>query len=184
MARYKPGAKEATRRRIVDEASRQFRAKGVEATSIADIMAALDMTVGGFYKHFDSKAALLHESMGHALGQASNLLARATARAADEDRLRKLAAIYLTPEHLQNVATGCPIAALSNDIARADEATRARFQEHLLTYLDSLVADTDSVSRAEQWRTMATLVGGLMVARSVADEDLAREILEACKSAF
>lgn len=184
MARYKPGTKEATRQRIVDEASRQFREKGVEATSIADIMGALDMTVGGFYKHFDSKSALLQESMGHALGQATKLLTRATDSVDEDQRLSLLAQIYLTPEHRENVAMGCPIAALTNDIARADESTRQQFQEQLLGYLDSLTEGSDSVTRRQQWQTLATLVGGLMVARSVVDEELANEIMNACKGAF
>lgn len=184
MARYKPGTREATRQRIVDEASRQFREKGVESTSIADIMGALDLTVGGFYKHFESKAALLRESLGYALDQASTRLARATDAIDDNQRLSTLARIYLTPEHRENVATGCPIAALTNDIARADEATRQQFQEQLLAYLDSMVDGSETVTRDEQWQTLATLVGGLLIARSVVDEDLANEIMDACKMRF
>ena len=47
------------RARIVEGASRLFRERGVEAVSVADIMAAVEMTVGGFYKHFASKEALV-----------------------------------------------------------------------------------------------------------------------------
>ncbi|MFP6584972.1 MAG: TetR family transcriptional regulator, partial [Candidatus Hydrogenedentota bacterium] len=142
MARYKPGTKEETHKRIVDEASRQFRAKGIEATSIADVMGALDLTVGGFYKHFSSKAALLNEAMGGALAQSARRLSRATPAEGETDRRAALARMYLTQEHRMNIASGCPIAALGNDISRADDATRKGFEEQLLAYMDT-VADGD-----------------------------------------
>ena len=41
----------ATRARIVAVAARLFRARGIDATSVADVMSALGLTVGGFYRH-------------------------------------------------------------------------------------------------------------------------------------
>src|SRR5438046_10698012 len=38
-----------TRRQIVETASRLFRGQGIAAVSVADIMSALGLTVGGFY---------------------------------------------------------------------------------------------------------------------------------------
>lgn len=182
MARYKPGTKETTRKRIIEEASRQFREKGVESTSIADVMGALELTVGGFYKHFPSKAALLDEAMGVALTQSAKRLSHATPVQGETDRRGALARMYLTPEHRLNVASGCPIAALCNDIARADEETRRGFQQQLLAYMDTVADGEFADATPERWRTMATLVGGLMIARSVADEDLSDEILDACRA--
>ncbi|BBD97023.1 TetR/AcrR family transcriptional regulator [Sphingobium amiense] len=56
---------QATRNRakIVDRASALFRRSGVEPISVAGVMAATGMTVGGFYKHFGSKDDLVAESM-------------------------------------------------------------------------------------------------------------------------
>ena len=53
----------ATRARIVAVAARLFRARGIDATSVADVMSALGLTVGGFYRHFDSKEALVTEAI-------------------------------------------------------------------------------------------------------------------------
>ena len=53
----------ATRARIVAVAARLFRARGIDATSVADVMSALGLTVGGFYRHFDSKEALVAEAI-------------------------------------------------------------------------------------------------------------------------
>src|SRR5213075_2094460 len=53
----------ATRARIVAVAARMFRARGIDATSIADVMSALGLTIGGFYRHFESKEALVAEAI-------------------------------------------------------------------------------------------------------------------------
>jgi Bacterial regulatory proteins, tetR family len=43
-------------------------AKGLEGVAIADLMKELDLTVGGFYKHFDSRDHLVVESLRTASG--------------------------------------------------------------------------------------------------------------------
>ena len=53
-----------TRKLIVAKASQLFQDKGLEATSIADIMAAASLTQGGFYRHFESKEQLVAEANG------------------------------------------------------------------------------------------------------------------------
>lgn len=184
MARYKSGTKEETRQRIVDEASRQFREKGIEATSIAEVMGALGLTVGGFYKHFDSKSQLLEESLVHALEQSARRLSHATPEPGDETRRETVARMYLTPEHRDNKASGCAIAALMTDIARSDNHTRQVFQEQLLAYKETIANGEFDEDSSERWGTLAMLVGGLMLSRSVADETLSNEILDACRSAF
>ena len=47
------------RQQIIETAEALFYAKGYEATSIQDILDALDLSKGGFYHHFESKLALL-----------------------------------------------------------------------------------------------------------------------------
>jgi len=46
---------------IVECAARLFREFGVDNVSVAKVMSAADMTIGGFYKHFESKDALVEE---------------------------------------------------------------------------------------------------------------------------
>ena len=48
-----------TRQRIVEVASEAIRNKGIDATGVAEIMAAAGLTHGGFYRHFGSKEALI-----------------------------------------------------------------------------------------------------------------------------
>ena len=53
--RYEKGHKDATRQRIIDTASRQFRENGVAAVGIAGIMSDAGLTNGAFYAHFSPR---------------------------------------------------------------------------------------------------------------------------------
>ncbi len=44
-----------THERIVRAASKRLREKGLDGVAIADLMKEVGLTVGGFYKHFDSR---------------------------------------------------------------------------------------------------------------------------------
>ncbi len=50
--RYEKGHKDQTRKRVVNVAAARFRAKGIEATGLAGLMADAGLTHGGFYAHF------------------------------------------------------------------------------------------------------------------------------------
>ena len=69
MVRYEKGRKGQTRRRIVELASRRFRAEGVEGVGVASLMADAGLTVGGFYAHFASKEELVEEAVLLALSE-------------------------------------------------------------------------------------------------------------------
>jgi TetR/AcrR family transcriptional repressor of nem operon len=56
--RFEKGHKAATRRHIVDVASKCFRRDGVSAAGIAGIMGEAGLTKGAFFPHFESKEAL------------------------------------------------------------------------------------------------------------------------------
>ena len=64
--RYDKGRKEQTRKRIVDVASARFRARGIEATGVAGLMADAGLTHGGFYAHFRSKDDLVRAAIAEA----------------------------------------------------------------------------------------------------------------------
>jgi TetR/AcrR family transcriptional regulator, transcriptional repressor for nem operon len=59
------------RAKIVEKASSLFRKYGVDNVSVADVMGAVGMTIGGFYKHFESKDDLIQEAFSLAFRQAS-----------------------------------------------------------------------------------------------------------------
>ena len=52
---------EATRQALLDAATELFGTAGFDATSVQSIVDRAQVTKGGFYHHFASKQALLHE---------------------------------------------------------------------------------------------------------------------------
>ena len=68
--------KAKTHKRIVAIASKRFREEGLAGVGIADLMKEAGLTVGGFYKHFDSRDDLVAEAVGSALGGARQSTAR------------------------------------------------------------------------------------------------------------
>jgi AcrR family transcriptional regulator len=65
--RYSARQKQETRERIVRAASRHFRGRGWDGVAIADLMSKLNLTHGGFYRHFDSKEELFAEAVAKGL---------------------------------------------------------------------------------------------------------------------
>src|SRR5216110_1348387 len=100
-----------TRARIVEEASTLFRARGIDATSVADVMSALGLTVGGFYRHFDSKEALVTEAIDAASRETTERqLATSGPRAGGQEvELLSLLDRYLSHGHRQHAGQGCPV---------------------------------------------------------------------------
>src|SRR3954449_7071426 len=97
-----------TRQKIVDAASRLFRARGIAAVSVADVMGALGLTVGGFYRHFESKDALVAEAIEEASVQTTRAKNVRTDGAA-------ILAGYLSRSHVDSPGVGCPVAALATE---------------------------------------------------------------------
>src|SRR3954463_10394706 len=58
-----------TKATIIRTAARLFRERGFDAVSINDVMTAAGLTVGGFYRHFESKEALAGGGAGAARGE-------------------------------------------------------------------------------------------------------------------
>ncbi len=183
--RYPASHKEETRKRILTEASALFRRQGSQSTGLPNVMKAAGMTVGGFYRHFDSKSDLFREVVKNSLKRTLAFLQHSPAHHRGRRWLREAAARYLSREHLDNVARGCPLPSLTPEIARAAPEVREAYDEALREIVDELesrMPEGDGGSRRERaWGFMALNVGGLMLARGSDDPDLAEEILRACR---
>lgn len=178
--RYRPEHNEATRERILAAASRLYREQGVAGVGLAKVMAEVDLTVGTFYTHFDSKEALLSEALCRSLDERDAELEQLHGVGALEAAVRT----YLSPEHRDGAATGCPLAALAAEVARHSVETREALVLHLAPSLDRLAewlahSRGQSVSRAEATAFFGLLVGTLQLARATSDRVASDAILEA-----
>lgn len=85
------------RREILAAASRLFRERGLHATGMREIAAALGMTAGNLYYYFPSKQELLAYCQEETLGQLLELAHRARASSrAPQERLRDLIEGHVT----------------------------------------------------------------------------------------
>ena len=169
--RYSDDHKAATRQRVLREAAREIRAKGPDNIAVAGVMARAGLTHGGFYAHFESKDALVIEAI-------ETMFLDAHARfgafdGADDPRAALLDYIdfYLSHAHRDARERGCPLPALSVDLARSTSASRARFAAGVSRLTDRLGAalhSMDVADPASEASVMLTqMVGAVVLARAV-----------------
>src|SRR5262245_419543 len=138
--RYPAEHKQHTRERIVRAASRRFRSKGSEGAGIDELMRDLRLTRGGFYRHFASKEDLFVEAFERALNDVVTRVSAAIKKAKPGGETKALIDTYFDIDHCNDVADGCPVAALAAEVARRPKATR----EPLLRALRQHVARLQS----------------------------------------
>jgi TetR/AcrR family transcriptional regulator, transcriptional repressor for nem operon len=169
------------RQNVVRTASEQFRTHGYDGIGIASLMKAAGMTQGGFYKQFENKEALECEATELALNDNFELWAKTTE--GEGDPVAALKAWYLSPQHLSAVGQGCTYATLAAEANRQRPALQNIFNAAVaqqIEFLAQALGDKPD-SRAEAIQTISQMVGALILARSVNDEDLQQEILTAAK---
>ncbi len=159
-----------TRRRAVAAASRLFRERGVESVSLGDVMAKLKMTAGGFYRHFESKQALVAEACAAAF--ASSGLAGDPAPSA-EAALRR----YLSKAHRDSPAAGCPMPALASDMARQPAAARRAYTKGVRDAVRRIRELAPAADPKAHLALLAGMVGALALSRAVDDEKLSEAVL-------
>jgi TetR/AcrR family transcriptional regulator, transcriptional repressor for nem operon len=173
--------KTKTHKRIISIASKRFREKGLARVGIAELMKEAGLTVGGFYKHFDSRDDLVAEAVSSAFGGWKCRVDAAKAGGPSVS-LAKLIDDYLDEAHRDNPGTGCAFSALAPEIARSDKQTRALTSEQVrndIQLIAGLLPGKDkSRARSRAILTFSALVGAMSLARAVSDEGLSREILE------
>ena len=183
MRRSREDAAE-TRRRIVEIASRLFRARGITPVSVADIMGALGFTVGGFYRHFESQEALVAEAIEAAADETASRYARARDGTAGAEPGSALLEAYLSRGHRDHAELGCPVAALCSEVAHESLPTRQAFTKAMRRLLEVVgrVAPGDTKdARDRRLCTAAAIVGAVVLSRATSDEALADDLLRAVR---
>lgn len=175
-----------SRERILDAASRQIRQGGLDSVSIAELMKAASLTHGGFYGHFNSRAALLAAALERALDDGEQAFVAAK-RANSAVTVKSIVNGYLSPAHRDNSGEGCAIAALSGDVGRADdEVLRAAMMERLeRSFEDMALAMGDGPSaQAGAIVAWCAMVGAVNLSRVFRGTDRSDEILRLARQAI
>ena len=173
--------KTETHERVVKIASKRLRESGLAGVGIAEVMKEAGRTVGGFYKHFDSRDDLVAEAVRSALGTWKRQV-DAAASGGPPFSYAKLIGDYLSEAHRNNPGTGCPFSALAGEFARSGKRTRALVTEQIRNDIeliaDLLTGKDKRTARSKAILTFSALVGAMALARAVSDEALYREILD------
>ena len=176
--RYGKDQKQATRQRIVEAAGRRFKQDGIDGAGVAAVMSDAGLTNGAFYGHFTSKEDLVANVLADQLrAQRQSLDSQPSDRAGLEAFIRS----YLSPQHRDQCADGCPSAALLDEIARRPAATKQVYTDELMGVVDD-IASRFHPTNAEAAQTDALTLFGLMLgtlqlARALTDRDLSDHLL-------
>jgi len=188
--RYDKGHKEQTRKRVVDVAAAQFRAKGIDGIGVAGLMADAGLTHGGFYAHFKSKDDLVREALAqaHARSRQTWEAEVQAARERGEDGLEAIVRRYLRTVHRDRPEAGCSVAALAPEVARNDPQTRevmARAADDMAGIIAAELPASlpNEKARETAYAIFALLVGTLQLARVATDPGMSDAILRAGQDA-
>ena len=166
------------RGRILDEAARLFRERGLAGVGVDALAAAAGLTYGSLYSQFGSKDSLIAEAINHAF-------AGFAARMGAYKNLPAYLARYLSREHRDNPGDGCTVAALGGEMPRQTPAVRHRFTEGIREVMARIGARLPAgPKRAREDQVlaiMATMVGAVVLARAVDDPALSDRILSAAR---
>ena len=170
------------RERILDAAAKLFKEHGFDGTGVDAVMKAAGLTHGGFYGHFASKDDLVAEVCERALARSLDRWS-ALAAAGGDAPVSAIAAHYLSAAHRDRPREGCLMAALGPEVGRRGESVREAFTRGIRPLIDLLArvapGGTEPAKREAALRTLAGLVGAVVLARAVDDANLSDEILNA-----
>jgi len=173
-------AKAASHDRILDIAAARIRRDGIDSLTVAQLMQEAGLTHGGFYRHFDSREHLVAEAAQRALSQGSTWT-MASGRLGGRRGFTKLVDGYLSAWHRDHPESGCGVAGIAADVARADGAARAAYAHQVqecLGVIADLIDNADrEVGERQAVLTLSVLVGAISMARAVDDPDLSQQIL-------
>ncbi|MEU0413591.1 TetR/AcrR family transcriptional regulator [Streptomyces griseorubiginosus] len=180
MVRYGKEHKAETRRRIIETAGRRFKQDGIDGSGVSTLMKDAGLTNGAFYAHFASKDDLVTTAIADQLKvQAESVVALAEPGRAG---LEQIVRGYLSPQHRERLADGCPNAALLDEIGRCTETTRQAYTDGVLILVEGIaerMAPADpSSARVKALGLLGMLAGTLQLSRALTDRQLADHLLE------
>ncbi len=165
---------------IISAASKMLRDRGIERTSLIDLMQTVGLTHGGFYRHFKSKDELVASSASKAFEEVVQRFEKRTAEAGPQAALIAYVLEYLSDTHRDNPYLGCMISACGADASRQGAIVRESFTNGISKLLD-LAAEGLSCpqeKRADRAIELGGLMlGALVMARATNDADLSENIL-------
>ncbi|UUZ58230.1 TetR/AcrR family transcriptional regulator [Nocardioides sp. B-3] len=163
---------------MIDVSARRFKRDGFDGAGISALVADAGLTNGAFYGHFASKDDLIATVVSE---QVAAQVARVEALPLGPESVEAFVQWYLSPEHRDDPGDGCPSAALLDEIARQDVATREAYTEGVRAMIDAIarhLAEGDPDGARDRAIGLITLlVASLQLARAVTDPEMSDRVL-------
>ena len=183
--RYRPEHKLEIHRKIVKDASRRVRAEGLNGAAVSAVMKDAGLTHGGFYKHFGSKDDLVLESLREGFREIENTLAHAAEESPAGEAWKAIVKTYLSLGLCEHPERGCPLAALSPDLARADKRIKPQIVAELVNYKSRMLPFMPGQRTADKERAFfvifSTMIGTIEIARILPDRAMREKVLVGTK---
>jgi TetR/AcrR family transcriptional regulator, transcriptional repressor for nem operon len=179
--RYRPEHKAKIHQKIVKDASRRVRTEGLGGAAVAAVMRDNGLTHGGFYKHFGSKDELLIESLREAFREFEDTLIGAAQGSHAQAAWKAIVKVYLSLEYCEQAGRGCPLTALSPELARSGKRMRRQVFAELVKYKDRMVPFMPGQRISDKERAFfvifSTMVGAVEIARMLPDRAIQEKVL-------
>jgi TetR/AcrR family transcriptional regulator, transcriptional repressor for nem operon len=170
-----------TRERIIAKAAELFNQRGLEGTSMADLMEATGLEKGGIYRHFPSKEAVAAEAFDYAWEEAFQERVRDLGSISGSvDRLKHLIGNFV--ERRSSIPGGCPLLNTAVDSDDGNPVLRERARQALGKWQNLLTSViNDGIQRREirggvdpnrlAMLIISSLEGALMISRLERNRD-------------
>jgi TetR/AcrR family transcriptional repressor of nem operon len=168
--------------KILDAAARRIREEGLDGAAIVPVMRDAGLTHGAFYSHFSSKDELANAAFARAITTGRSHWIKPRRGESWRERLTGLAKRYLTTAHRDNLSTSCGFATLSSDAAHASDDFRLAYERELRGSL-AAICDGEQDHLDDAIALMTVCVGGMALARAVADPKFSARILRVAREA-
>jgi len=184
---YPAGHSAEVKVKIVQSARKLFNRYGFDNVSLDQIMSGAGLTRGGFYNYFDSKSDLYTEVLGCFFTDPDwkNSWDGVEVDLKSANAGPQVVQAYLSRQHFENVENSCPMVALPTDVTRSNQSAKRAFEnvfDAMVTLLERNIA-TDQTTRRNRAQAIAAMcVGGMVVARAMANRTTADELRDGCMS--
>jgi len=152
------------------------------------VMKKAGLTHGGFYAHFGSKDELVAEAIRQMFGGPYTNFADLTEGKPPAEALAAYVDFYLSARHRDARDRGCPLPALSGDVARMPASARVRFGEGAKRLSKSIAGLLEAMGRDDAETlaasAIAEMVGAIALARATDDAARSDDILAATRKAL
>jgi TetR/AcrR family transcriptional regulator, transcriptional repressor for nem operon len=186
--RYDSEHKEKTRQLVLSKAAAAIREHGPDRIGVATLMGKAGLTHGGFYAHFKSKDDLVAQAISLMFDETRE---RFLAQADDADpavALGRYIDMYVSQYHRDSPQHGCPLPALSGDLARMPVRARKRFTAGLAALTRPIAERLETLKHPAPEQTaesmIAEMVGAIALSRAVEDPVASDRILATSRRAL